>query len=144
MAFHKRIKRNIPKLFKFAIVGSIGAVINLTVYLISSNILGMSLNLGAICSFFIAVCNNYVLNHFWTFSNCGNNDKPSFRQFAYYILGNILGLTINLAVLNIVVSYAGVSNHLIGQMLGIFMGMLSNFIFAKKIVFNKIMPNQLE
>jgi dolichol-phosphate mannosyltransferase len=137
MAFHKRIKRNIPKLFKFAIVGSIGAVINLTVYLISSNILGLSLNLAAICSFFIAVCNNYVLNHFWTFKDSSNNYGVSFHQFTFYFFGNIFGLTINLAVLNIFVSYVGVSSHLIGQMLGIFMGMFSNFIFAKKIVFNK-------
>ena len=139
MEFHKRLKRNIPQLFQFGVVGSIGAVINLTTYFISSEIFCISLILSAICSFLIAVSNNYVLNHFWTFKDSSNNYGVSFHQFTYYFFGNIFGLIINLAVLNIFVIYTGVSNHLIGQVLGILMGMSSNFIFAKKLVFKKIL-----
>ena len=137
MTFHKKVKRNIPKLFQFGIVGSVGAVINLAVYFMASEIFHLSLNKSAISAFIFAVSNNYVLNHLWTFKKETNNDAVSFHKFLYYFFGNIFGLIINLFVLNIVVSYAGVNNHFFGQALGIFMGMLSNFIFAKKIVFNK-------
>jgi len=140
--FHKQLKRNIPQLFQFGVVGSFGAVINLITYFLSSEIFCLSLNLSAICSFFIAVSNNYVLNHFWTFKDCNNNYGVSLHQFLYYVFGNIFGLMINLAVLNIFVIYTGVSNHLIGQVLGILMGMSSNFIFAKKLVFNKKILNK--
>ena len=143
MTFHKRIKRNIPKLFQFGIVGSVGAVINLTVYFIASDIFHLNLNMSAISAFFVAVSNNYVLNHLWTFKDESNNDAVSFHEFTYYFFGNIFGLIINLVVLNIVVSYVGVNNHFFGQALGIFMGMLSNFIFAKKIVFNKNSSNKI-
>ncbi len=143
MTFHKRIKRNIPKLFQFGIVGSVGAVINLTVYFIAFEIFHLSLNMSAISAFFVAVGNNYVLNHLWTFKDESNNYAVSFHKFTYYFFGNIFGLIINLVVLNIVVSYAGVYNHFFGQVLGIFMGMISNFIFAKKIVFNKNISNRI-
>jgi dolichol-phosphate mannosyltransferase len=143
MTFHKRIKRNIPKLFQFGIVGSVGAVINLTVYFIASDIFHLNLNMSAISAFFVAVSNNYVLNHLWTFKDESNNYAVSFHKFTYYFFCNIFGLIINLVVLNIVVSYVGVNNHFFGQALGIFMGMLSNFIFAKKIVFNKNSSNKI-
>jgi putative flippase GtrA len=142
MTFHKKIKRNIPKLFQFGIVGSVGAVINLAVYFIASEIFHLSLNKSAIAAFFFAVSNNYVLNHLWTFKKETKGDAVSLHKFLYYFFGNIFGLIINLIVLNIVVSYAGVNNHFFGQVLGIFMGMLSNFICAKKIVFNKFIFNQ--
>lgn len=133
--FYSRVKRNIPKLVRFGVVGSIGAAINFTAYFVAFEYIHLGMNSSAIAAFLIAVVNNYVLNHIWTF-RAENGARPvNLSQFAYYLLGNIQGLMINLAVLNLVVLAAGSGYHFVGQALGIMFGMLSNFIFAKKIVF---------
>jgi len=141
MTLYKRIKRNIPKLFRFGIVGSIGAAINFLVYFVAAEHVHLGVNMSAICAFCVAVSNNYVLNHLWTFRVENESNAVNFRQFSYYFLGNIQGLIINLVVLNLVVIFAGISFHFWGQALGIVLGMLSNFIFAEKIVFNKRIVN---
>jgi putative flippase GtrA len=133
--FLERVKKNIPKLIRFGIVGGFGAAINFTVYYAAFEFLHLGVNLSALLAFGIAVINNYIFNHLWTFRAENSNNTINFRQFSYYLLGNIQGLTINLIILNLFVSFLGMEFHLIGQMLGIFCGMLSNFIFAKKFVF---------
>lgn len=141
MTLFKRIRRNIPKLFRFGIVGSVGAIINFLVYFVASENAHLGVNISAICAFCVAVSNNYVLNHLWTFKAENESNAVNFRQFTYYFLGNIQGLVINLVVLNLVVILAGINYHFWGQALGILLGMLSNFIFAKKFVFNKRTAN---
>jgi putative flippase GtrA len=137
MTIFNRIKRNIPKLFKFGIVGSVGALINFFIYFLASEILHLSVNMSAILAFCVAVSNNYVLNHLWTFRAENESNSVNVRQFVYYLFGNIQGLIINLIVLNLVIFLAGINAHYWGQGLGILLGMLSNFIFAKAFVFNR-------
>lgn len=134
---YNRIKRNIPKLVRFGVVGSIGATINFATYYVAYEFAHLGVSLSAISAFCIAVVNNYVLNHVWTFRAESGGNSINLRQFAYYLVGNTQGLVINLVVLNLVVFIAGVKFHLFGQALGILFGMLSNFIFAKKFVFTK-------
>jgi putative flippase GtrA len=132
-----KIKRNLQKLIRFAVVGSTGALINFSVYYLAVEYLNFSVNLSAIIAFFVSVVNNYILNHSWTFSVENNGNPINFKQFLYYIIGNLQGLTINLIVLNITVYYLGLDSHLLGQILGVISGMGVNFIFAKKIVFSE-------
>ena len=106
-------------------------------YFIASENVHLNSNASAICAFFVAVTNNYVMNHLWTFKIENKGNALNIRQFLYYMIGNINGLFINLCALNVVVIFAGIDYHFYGQALGIFLGMLSNFIFANKFVFNK-------
>ena len=130
-----RVKRNIPKLVRFGVVGSIGAAINFTAYFVVFEYAHLGVNLSAVSAFLIAVVNNYVLNHIWTFRAENGKRSVNVRQFSYYLLGNVQGLIINLAVLNLVTLVVGAHYHFFGQILGIMFGMLSNFVFAKKLVF---------
>jgi putative flippase GtrA len=129
------IKRNLPKLIRFGMVGSVGAGINFAAYYFAFEYAHFGVNLSAVTAFCIAVINNYVLNHIWTFRAENGSRTVNLRQFAYYLVGNIQGLMINLVILNLVVMAAGEQYHFFGQALGIMFGMLSNFIFAKKLVF---------
>lgn len=103
----------------------------------ASELADLGVNLSAIFAFGVAVTNNYILNHLWTFKAENGDNTINFRQFTYYLVGNVQGLLINLVVLNFVVVVVGMKFHLLGQALGILFGMLSNFIFAKKFVFTK-------
>lgn len=133
---YQKIKNNIPKLIRFGLVGTLGAIINFMVYYIAVKFAHFGVNLSAICAFSIAVTNNYILNHYFTFGRENENNSINIQQFIYYLLGNMGGLLINLIVLNMVILFAGGNFHFVGQALGIICGMLSNFIFAKKFVFS--------
>lgn len=132
---HSQLKINFPKFLRFGIVGSIGTGINFTVYYMMTEIASLSFNASAIGAFGVAVTSNYVLNHQWTFRAENGNRSVNLKQFTYYLLGNLVGLLVNLFVLNVLVAIAGIQHHLVWQMLGIACGMLFNFIFAKKLVF---------
>jgi putative flippase GtrA len=136
---YARIKRNLPKLVRFGCVGTLGAVINFLTYYGAVEFAHFSINVAAIISFCVAVTNNYILNHLWTFGAENKQNNINMRQYIYYFLGNIFGLAINLTILNFVIFYAGKEEHFIGQGAGILCGMLSNFIIAKKFVFIKKM-----
>lgn len=131
----QRIRRNMPKPLRFGLVGTVGAAINFAVYFVATTYISLGINMSAVAAFCVAVANNYVLNHRWTFA-AENENRPVNRvQFTYYVLGNVMGLGGNLIVLNVLVALAGREFHLMGQLLGIAFGMVFNFIFAKKIVF---------
>lgn len=130
-----KIKRNLPKLSRFGCVGSFGALINFVTYYALVEFAHTSVNVGSIGAFGVAVSNNYMLNHFWTFAPENEQNPLNIRQYAYYFVGNMLGLGINLAVLNLVIWNLGNNAHWLGQGAGIFCGMLANFIVAKKLIF---------
>ena len=130
-----RVKRNIPRLLRFGIVGILGATINFAVYTSVMEFTSVGINISAIAAFGVAVINNYIINHRWTFAIENDSNQINGSQFIYYVLGNIVGLLINLIVLNIIVNFLGVRFHFIGQFFGIACGMIFNFVFSKKIVF---------
>lgn len=135
-----RIKRNIPKLIRFGCVGSFGAVVNLATYYILVEFLNFSINWGAVGAFCVAVSNNYVLNHSWTFARENEQNAMNVLQYTYYFAGNLLGLGVNLILLNLTVSFLGGEAYLIGQCVGIAAGMLLNFFVAKRLIFIKRHP----
>ncbi len=132
---NRGIEQGIPQIIKFGVVGTISAVINLFAYYVASELLYLEVNLSSISAFCISVINNYIMNHRWTFSVENEGNPVNFKQFIYYVMGNMQGLVINLSALNAVVFFTEIKFHLFGQLLGILLGMVSNFIFAKKMVF---------
>ena len=141
MNIFKRIKRNTPKLFKFGIVGSLGTGINILVYYLATENIHLNVNISAVLAFCVAVSCNYLLNHLWTFKEENKNNAVNYRQFTYYLLSNINGLVVSLAVLNSVIIFVGIDYHILGQASGILVGMLSNFFFAKRFVFKQHIIN---
>ena len=131
-----KIQRNSAKFIRFGVGGSTGAIINFSIYYFAFDQLHFGVNLSAVFAFFISVINNYILNHLWTFSTENKGNPINIRQFIYYFIGNLQGLGINLMILNITIYLMGMDYHFAGQALGIICGMLSNFIFAKRIVFS--------
>ena len=55
------------QLFKFCAVGSSGYAVNLAVYATMVKVAGMHFVFAAVCSFLVAVVNNYMWNRLWTF-----------------------------------------------------------------------------
>ena len=127
--------KNISLLFRFCLVGSTGTIINITAYYMFTNFLGFGINHSSIYAFFIAVSSNYVLNHYWTFLHKTKGKALTIKKFFQYVSANLIGLSVNLVVLNLFINIFGIDFHVLAQLLGVLSGTVFNFIFSKKIVF---------
>jgi putative flippase GtrA len=77
-----RARHNWVQLAKFCTVGGSGYVVNLSVYAIALDLLGLKYYVAATISFLVAVVNNYLWNRAWTFRDQrGHFGYQGFRFF---------------------------------------------------------------
>jgi putative flippase GtrA len=96
-----RRRRNWEQLVKFCIVGGTGYVVNLAVYSLLVGIFEIHYIPAAVCSFLVAVTNNYTLNRHWTFRSQRGHVA---YQGARFLVVSTLALGANLVVLHLLVS----------------------------------------
>ena len=99
-----RRRANWEQLFKFCVVGATGYVVNLAVYALLVKAAGVHYIPAAICSFLVAVTNNYSWNRVWTFRE--ERGHYAYQGMRFFVVST-LALVANLAVLQILVD-AGV------------------------------------
>jgi putative flippase GtrA len=101
--FHLAVRRsaNWVQLGKFAAVGASGYVVNLAVY--STLVAGFDVNylVAAVCSFLVAVTNNYLWNRAWTFRR---QRGRLVHQGAKFLLVSLVALGANLLFLRLLVA----------------------------------------
>jgi len=61
------IKKHFGSLFRFALIGGLGAGINLSVQYVFTECLGLWYIFSAIVGFFFSLVNNYFLNYYFNF-----------------------------------------------------------------------------
>ena len=87
------------QLLRFGLVGASGYVINLVVFsLFIAG--GVGHQLAAIAAFVVAWCRNFLLNRQWTFRQ---RTVSRLRQGSRYLVVSLIGLGVNLALLEILV-----------------------------------------
>ncbi|HUP32632.1 MAG TPA: GtrA family protein [Gaiellaceae bacterium] len=91
-----RRPQNWLQLAKFATVGASGYVVNLTVYALLIEVAGLHYLAAAVCSFLVAVTNNYTWNRLWTFRNQRGHVAYQGMRF---LLVSVTALCANLLVL---------------------------------------------
>ena len=93
---------NWVQLAKFCVVGATGYVVNLAVFAALVHGAGMHYIPAAICSFLVAVTNNYTWNRVWTF-------RHERGHFAYqglrFLLVSTIALAANLVFLAALVAF---------------------------------------
>ncbi len=90
---HKRFW--LAKYLKFAFIGGIGAVINLTVLWVSVEVFFVYYLWGATIAFVVADTNNFIWNRLWTFRSKGS----LLPQYSQFLLVSVDGLMLNLIIL---------------------------------------------
>ena len=123
-------------LIRFAIVGGLGTITNLLVFFVTADIWDWEANFCSIIAFMIAVTQNYIINHKWSFKNDVDYGL-NFRSYLEYIIVNILGLIANLIVLNIILIFLQPDLKVIAQFFGILVGFIFDYIGSKIFVFKK-------
>jgi dolichol-phosphate mannosyltransferase len=96
-----RRSHNWVQLAKFCTVGASGYVVNLTVYTLLLELADFHYLLAAVCSFLVAVTNNYTWNRLWTFRH--QRGHVAYQGMRFLVV-SLLALTANLAVLEALVS----------------------------------------
>ena len=91
---------NWVQLAKFCTVGASGYVVNLAVYA-TLLALGVHYLLAAVCSFLVAVTNNYLWNRIWTFRH--QRGHLVFQGFRFLLVSTV-ALGANLAFLSVLVA----------------------------------------
>jgi putative flippase GtrA len=91
---------NWVQLVKFGLVGGSGYVINLAVFAVLDENLGVHHVIAAVGAFCVAVTNNYVWNRHWTF---GPGSGPAHFEAARFFVVSLGALFINLLALQLLV-----------------------------------------
>jgi dolichol-phosphate mannosyltransferase len=123
------------QLLRFCLVGVAGTLVNLTVFTLGVEWIGAGPNVAATLAFAVAVTQNFALNRIWTFRRAASALVRHAGAWVKYVLVNLLGLGINLVVLNTVLLIWGAGRGIVGQALGIVAGMASNFAMSRHFVF---------
>ena len=96
-----RRRANWEQLLKFCFVGASGYAVNLVVFSLVVLVLGVHYIPAAICSFLVAVTNNYTWNRVWTFrQQRGHIGWQGMR----FLVVSTLALGANLVVLTVLVA----------------------------------------
>jgi dolichol-phosphate mannosyltransferase len=115
------------QLLKFGLVGAAGYVINLAVFALLVQNLGLHHLLAALGAFCVAVSNNFLWNRYWTFDP---GDGHAGFQAARFFTVSVAALLINLAALQILVAGFGI-RALPAQALAVAFAMPFNFLGNK-------------
>jgi dolichol-phosphate mannosyltransferase len=115
------------QLVKFGLVGGSGYLINLAVFAVLAETLGVHHVLAAIGAFCVAVTNNFQLNRHWTFA--AGDGHAGFQAMRFFAV-SIAALTINLIALEALVSQASLGD-LPAQAIAVAIAMPFNFLGNK-------------
>jgi putative flippase GtrA len=115
------------QLLKFGLVGGLGYVINLAVFGVLVDDLGVHHAIAAIGAFCVAVLNNFLWNRYWTFEP--GDGHPAFQAARFFAV-SVAGLAINLAVLELVLAFSQ-TGELMAQAIAVAIAMPFNFLGNK-------------
>jgi putative flippase GtrA len=104
-----RRRENWYQLVRFCVVGASGYVVNLAVYTLLLKVGGLHYLAAATGSFLVAVTNNYTWNRLWTFR--GQRGHVAYQGLRFLVVSTV-ALAANLAVLHLLVTYAGLGKVL--------------------------------
>jgi dolichol-phosphate mannosyltransferase len=120
------------QLFKFALVGVSGYVVNLIVFALLAEAAAVHHIPAAIAAFCVAVLNNFWWNRHWTFrARSGHAGFQAARFFAV----SVVALGVNLVVLELLVSAVGVA-EVPAQAVAVAVAMPVNFVGNKLWTFS--------
>jgi len=122
-----RRRANWYQLAKFCMVGATGYVVNLAVFAALVHWGNMHYIPAAICSFLVAVTNNYTWNRLWTFrEHRGHVGVQGVR----FLVVSLVALGANLLVLHVLIANAGL-DKLLAQAIAIVLVTPLNFVGNK-------------
>ncbi len=124
------------KALSFAVIGVVNALIDLGVFLVGYNVLGLKLVVANVVAWLVAVSGSYVMNSSITFAH-ESGGKLTWRAYGAFVASGIAGVVANTTVLVIGSYWMPV---LAAKLLAMLASFLVNFSFAHFVVFGARRP----
>ena len=133
----EKLRVPVKRFFKFGLVGLSGVFIDMAIfYLLSdASTLGWGLTRSKIIASEVAVLNNFLWNDLWTFRDLAQQQsgwKKVIKRFVKFNLICLLGIGLNLIILNLLYNYFGVNKY-IANLIAIAIVTIWNFWFNLKL-----------
>ncbi len=122
-----------PELYKFFIVGLIGAVLVLFFTFVFTQFIEIFYVISAVIAFEISQIWGFFANDRWTFSKIKKQSKTHVR-FIKYNLFSLIGLGIIQLIMITLTTQFGM-HYTVSELIGIIFAFFFNFIVSKKISF---------
>ena len=130
------------ELTQFAIVGSLGVVVDLFFYFSLQLFFSIPHEWARAISFWPAVTHNWLLNRLITFNH--RVKQQALKQWRNFVITALVGFTINWGTYQVLTNHlVFFSNHpIFALIIGILMGMGFNFLFSNIFVFHNLREEQ--
>jgi putative flippase GtrA len=122
---------------KFAITGGLGTITNLVIFFLCADIANLPATPVSVGCFIIAGTQNYIIHHKWSFAGNTRGTKPAIKKWALFLCSSVIGLIVNIVVMNMILENMSVPYKVIAQACGILSGLGVNFVMSKFIVFRR-------
>jgi dolichol-phosphate mannosyltransferase len=129
--------RLVKQIFKFVITGGLGAITNLALFFLFADVSKLPPIPVSIVCFIVSGIQNYVIHHKWSFADNTRETRPSVKKLFIFLCSALLGLAVNILVMNSMLQNIYLPYKVIAQACGILSGTVINFITAKSIVFRR-------
>lgn len=117
----------LTQFIKFSLVGLLNTAIHYGIFYVTYEYMGLYHLLASTVGFCFAVTNSYIVNKYWTFKTRGSKKR---REFAKFIIVNLVTLSINLGSMAILVEQCGMDPR-IAQLASIGLTLCINFLGNK-------------
>ncbi|WP_103667004.1 glycosyltransferase [Pseudanabaena sp. BC1403] len=133
----EKLRVPVKRFFKFGLVGLSGVFIDMAIFYLLSDAssLGWGLTRSKIIASEVAVLNNFLWNDLWTFRDLSQQQsgwKKVIKRFVKFNLICLLGIGLNLIILNLLYNYFGVNKY-IANLIAIAIVTIWNFWFNLKL-----------
>jgi putative flippase GtrA len=125
--------RVLVQFMMFGTVGTLGWVVDTAVvYLLRGS---MGLYGAGMVSYVLGATTTWICNRHWTFRGTGSG--PAHRQWALFLVANVLGFVLNRGTYALLVTFAAICARqpILATAAGAIAGMFVNFGLSRRIVF---------
>lgn len=121
---------------RFGVVGTVGFLVD-TAVLYAGLALGLGLYSGRAVSYVAAASTTWALNRAWTFRDPAGGQAPMARQWALFLLVNLIGFAFNYGTYAALIGFVPMvaAHPVLGVAAGAVAGLAGNFWLSRRFVF---------
>lgn len=128
----------LPPFIKFAIIGTLGFIVDSLVLLFALHVAGLDPYSGRVVSFLVAITCTWLGNRFFTFHD--RRQASLFKEWLAFFLANGVGGGINYATYSLLIAFVPFIKEtpVLAVAAGSLVAMFFNYAVSSKLVFRKL------
>ena len=124
------------RFINFAVVGGIGALWHFGTLYFLTEYVDMWYGWSAIIATFIAITNNYLINHYYTFRHVKDNNKSLFKGYLKYIGNSLIGDGVDWCIMVLLTEVFGIW-YMLSAFLASGVACIIKYFIASKFIWGK-------